>query len=280
MEVRLAAVVDSGELLGFLPRNEAIGAWESEGFIHLYWRRDHWSPQVLEDLEWALRRLGSAGGSAGISVEQVADQDWNETWLKSIKPVLIGSRVFVRQSWNTEQAPPGTVELVIDPKRAFGSGYHATTQLLVEWLAEEIHGGERVLDIGTGSGILAMVALRLGAIKAVGIDNDPAAIECASENAALNGFGSELQLLVGSTENIGAAIFELIVANIDRNNLLAFAGGLGENLRRDGRLFLSGLQAEDLADISSALEVCGGRVRQTRKRDEWLALEAEFEVSR
>ena len=105
--------------------------------------------------------------------------------------------------------------------------------------------------------------------------------ECnALENAALNGFGSKLQLLVGCTENIGAATFDLIVANIDRNNLLAFAGGLGKNLRRGGRLFLSGLQAEDLADISSALQAGGGRVSQTRKRDEWLALEAEFEVRR
>jgi ribosomal protein L11 methyltransferase len=280
VEVRLAAVVDSGELIGFLPRNEAIGAWESEGTIHLYWRSDRWSPLVLEDLEWALRRLGSGGESAGISVEQVADQDWNETWLRSIKPVLIGSRVFVRQSWNTEQAPPGSVELVVDPRRAFGSGYHATTQLVVEWLSEAVHGGESVLDIGTGSGILAMAALRLGATKAVGIDNDSAAIECATENAALNRFGPELQFVVGSIANIGAATFDLIVANIDRSSLLASAGGLGRYLCRDGRLFLSGLQAEDLADISSAIEISGGRVRQTQTREEWLAVEVEFESGR
>lgn len=280
VEVRLAAIVDSGDLLGLFPRNEPLGAWESGGYIHLYWRQDHWSPRALEDLNWALRRLGLDAGAAEIHVSQVEDKDWNEAWLKSIKPVLIGSRVFIRQSWNLEQAPPGTVELVIDPKRAFGSGYHETTQLLVEWLAERIHGGESVLDLGTGSGILAMAALRLGACSAVGIDIDPAAIECAVENAALNRFGPELRLRVGSVEDIGEEQYDLIVANIDRSWLLAFAGCLGHNLRHDGRLFLSGLQAEDLAEISHALETHGGSVTQTGERNGWLAVEAEFKACR
>ena len=278
--MRLAALVDSGELLGFLPQGEAVGAWENEGFIHIYWRRDRWSPRALQDLESALRGLGCDTGFADIRVEYVKDRDWNADWLRSIKPRLIGSRVFVRQSWNPDPAPEGTIELIIDPKRAFGSGYHATTRLLVSWLAERIRGGESVLDVGTGSGILAMTSLRLGAEKALGIDIDPVAVECALENASLNRFGPELQLLTGTVENVGDSIFDLITANIDRNTLLALCGSLGKKLHPDGRLLLSGLQEEDLADISTALAACGGRVSETRELEEWLAIEAVFEASR
>jgi ribosomal protein L11 methyltransferase len=280
VEVRLAAIVDSGDLLGFLPRSDALGAWESDGFIHVYWRRDRWSPRTLEDLECALRSLGCEAGIAGLSVEHVEDQDWNEAWLRSIKPVQIGSRIYVRQSWNTEPAPPGTIELVIDPKRAFGSGYHATTQLLAEWLADSVKGGESVLDVGTGSGILAMTALRLGAGRALGIDIDPVAIECAMENAALNRFGPELELSVGSIGRVGDAGFDFIVANLDRNSLLALAGDLCRKLRANGRMLLSGLQSADLADVSAAIEARNGRVRETRERDEWLAIDAAFDKGR
>ena len=116
-------------------------------------------------------------------------------------------------SWNTRphsselaRADPefSGIELVIDPRRAFGTGYHATTQLVVEWLEAHVRGGGVVLDVGTGSGILAMTAIRLGAASALGVDNDPVAVECAREYAVLNGFGPELELRVASFEDLDA----------------------------------------------------------------------------
>ncbi len=277
IEVQVAAMVDAGELLAHLPSSGVIGAWEGDGIIYLYWPGACWSPRVMEDLEAAIRRLGVHCHAADIRIHEVADRDWNALWVDSIRPVQIGTRVLVRQSWNAVTALPGVLELIIDPKRAFGSGYHATTQLLVEWIVEEIRGGERVLDIGTGSGILAMTALRSGASLVVGIDSDASAIECARENAVLNGFGEELELRTGSIESIGSTRFELIVANIDRKTLLGCAGILGKNLSRGGKLLLSGLQGEDLGDMSEVLQAAGGRVIGERRRDEWVALEVEFE---
>ncbi len=276
IEIRLDALVDPAELLAYLPGSEAIGAWENAGSIYLYWPQRLWATHVMEDLQCALRRLGVDSGLSDIRVQEVADRDWNDLWTKCINPVLIGSHVFVRQSWNPARAPIGAIELIIDPKRAFGSGFHATTQLLVEWVAEETRGGERVLDVGTGSGILAMTALRAGAAQAVGLDMDERAIECARENAALNNFGPELELHVGSVEAIGARVFDMILANIDRTTLLSCAGKLGKNLVPNGRMLLSGLQEDDLAELSDALAGVGGRIIETRQRDEWLALAADF----
>ena len=276
IELQLAANVDSGELLAFLSSNDAIGAWESDGIVHVYWPRDRWSPRVVEDFEFALRRLGIDWGEVDIRIHEVVDRDWNEAWMKSIHPVEIGGRILIRQSWNPVVVRPGLAELIIDPKRAFGSGYHATTRLLVEWIADEICGGERVLDIGTGSGILAMTALRCGAAHAVGIDNDESAVECARENALLNGFGEELELRVGSVADICACPFDLIVANLDRRTLLEISGRLRENLIESGKALLSGLLEEDCADLSEVLGASGGRVKGKRTGDEWVALEVRF----
>src|SRR5262249_36216444 len=154
---------DPGELLGLLDRDEISGAWETDGAVYLYSPADRWTPEILEAIKEALRGLGDRNAAPSITVNRIPDQNWNEAWAKSIQPIRVRRRILIRQSRNHETARTGEIELVIDPKRAFGSGHHATTQLLIEFLEDGIRGGERVLDVGTGSGILAMTALRLGA---------------------------------------------------------------------------------------------------------------------
>ncbi len=185
IEVRVETGVDSGEILALLEGPAPEGAWEAGGAVHLFWSEESWDAALLDELCGVLARLGSPVRPGKLSVVSVPDQDWNQTWARSLRPVRVGRRILIRQSWNRAEAPPDAVELVIDPRRAFGSGYHATTQLLAEWLEGEVRGGEHVLDVGTGSGILAMVSLRLGAACALGIDNDPVAIECARDYAAV-----------------------------------------------------------------------------------------------
>jgi ribosomal protein L11 methyltransferase len=168
---------------------------------------------------------------------------------------------------------PGEVELILDPRQAFGTGHHATTALLLEWLDELIRGGEVVLDVGTGSGILAMAAIRLGAASALGLDNDPVAIECAREYAALNGFGPELNLRTAALEDAGMASADVILANLDRNTLLASARLFEPPLRRGARVLLSGILPEDRPEIAAVFGDVGGSVAASKERDGWLALE-------
>ena len=179
IEAVFCADVDSGEILSMLSGCEELGCWENDGVIHIFWPESRWSSEVLEELRRTLSLFGIDPDVAGLTVETVPDKDWNATWAASLTPIRLGRRIRIRQSWHSPDEAFNGIELVIDPRRAFGTGHHATTQLVIEWLENHLSGGERVLDAGTGSGILSMAAVRLGAAWALGIDNDPVAVECA-----------------------------------------------------------------------------------------------------
>lgn len=275
IDVRVKEEVDLSELLALLDGAGALGAWEDEGELRLYWASDKWREEYPGLIRCAIERLGG-GPEASIEVHLLPDQDWSGRWAASILPIRVGRRFLIRQSWNSVELLPGELELIIDPKRAFGTGYHETTQMLMEWLEERIAGGERVLDLGTGSGILAMAALRLGAAKAVGLDNDPEAIECAREYATANGMADELELRVATLEDVVPGDFDLVLANLDRRTLLGHTAALGRNMRRGGCLLISGLQAEDEEDMRAAIEGIGMEPAGKRVRGDWLSMEARF----
>jgi len=273
VEIRIRTSVDAGELLGLLDETASSGACETEDGLFLYWPTERWKPEVLDAIREGLRCLGDMQAEKTLIVAEIPDQDWNVRWAESLQPIRLGHRILIRQSWNSAEVPPGGFELVIDPKRAFGTGYHATTQLIAEWLEEAVCGGERVLDVGTGSGILAMAALRLGARSALGIDRDPEAIGCAREYAAVNGFGEELELRVAALEDLPVERFDLILANLDRPTLLRYFAGLHGYLQAGGKMLVSGLLIEDDREIIGALAAAGWRATELRRREEWMALE-------
>jgi len=272
-EIRLRTGIDSDDLFALLDEQGCQGASEAAGDVSLYWESGSWHAGVLEALKTVLRQLGSPEAETTIEVIDIPDQDWNAAWAASLQPIMLGGRILIRQSWNEVPAPEGGCALVLDPKRAFGTGYHATTQLIAEWLPEVVRGGERVLDLGTGSGILAMIALRLGAGYALGIDHDPEAIECAREYGAVNGFGAELELRVAGLEEMAAGRFDLVLANIDLKILLANFGILHRWAQPESRLLVSGLLQEDYEEVCAALAAARWQVAGRRDRDEWMALE-------
>jgi ribosomal protein L11 methyltransferase len=272
-EIRLRTDIDSGDLFALLDEQGCQGASETAGYVSLYWESGGWHAGVLEALKTVLRQLGSPEAETTIEVIDIPDQDWNAAWAASLQPIMLGGRILIRQSWNEVPVPEGGCALVLDPKRAFGTGYHATTQLIAEWLPEAVRGGERVLDLGTGSGILAMIALRLGAGYALGIDNDPEAIECAREYAEVNGFGTDLELRVAELEEMAAGRFDLVLANIDRKILLPNFGILHRWAQPGSRLLVSGLLQEDYEEVCAALAAARWQVAGRRNRDEWMALE-------
>jgi ribosomal protein L11 methyltransferase len=274
IDVQIRGPLDTDELAGLLSDSGMTGVWQEDGLIHLYWPRGRWNAETREAMAALVHRLGGDAGS--MTVHSLPDADWNATWARSVKPLRVGQRIVIRPSWESVAVSPGDVEIILDPKQAFGTGHHATTQLLLEWLEGHIHGGERVLDVGTGSGILAMVALKLGAGAAWGIDHDPVAIECAHGYAVENGFGAELTLDTSALMTVPAEDFDLVLANLDRRTLLQLRDSLARCLHKSGRLIVSGVLSGDRTDIVEAFTRGGGTLAEEHARDGWLSLAFTF----
>ncbi len=277
IDVTVCTSVDAGELLSLLHDGAVAGAWKEDGLLHLYWPEAAWNPAAIVALKAALRELGAQESDQSITIDRLPDRDWNEQWARSVQPVRIGRRIVIRPSWHHVEHETGQVDLIIDPKQAFGTGHHATTQLLLEWLEEVVAGGDTVLDIGTGTGILAMIALRLGAKQAVGVDSDPVAIACARDYATHNGFGKELTLVVGTATSLSPEDVpsrSLVLANLDRGTVLDSAAVLAGYARRGAKVLVSGILTEQKADIENVFAAQDIYVSRVREKDGWIALEA------
>ena len=276
VQVDVRTSLDAGELLGVLNDPDVTGAWQEDDHVHLYWPAGRCGPDTWQGLTRALIQLGQQDPDQAVTINHLADQDWNAQWSRLVEPIKIG-RVLIRPSWKEISLNPDEIELIIDPKQAFGTGHHATTQLLIEWLQQVVQPGDRVLDVGTGSGVLAMVALRLGAKEALGVDFDAVAVDCAREYAQINGFDRRLTLAVGHAQSGQPHDrFDptLVLANLDRQTLLASADSLCGYAAGGARLLLSGLLLEQRYEIEEAYASRGVYVKAVRERDGWLALEA------
>lgn len=217
------------------------------------------------------RMLLNFEGASVLNEEIVSPQNWNETWEQSIKPQKIG-KFYVRPTWAPENDDSDSIELLIDPKMAFGTGYHATTRLILEWIPEVISEGDQVLDAGTGTGILGIAALKVGAISVFGFDIDEWSKDNAEENMELNQVsGFEVEL--GSTEVIpDGDKYDMILANINRNALIYLIPELLNFLKPGGKLLLSGLLEEDEEIMLSQESLKGLTHIETRQQQEWIAI--------
>lgn len=168
--------------------------------IHMYLEP---GASPVETLALIQARMEAAGIAYTVETEGVEQEDWQNGWRKYYHPMDIGKRLAIVPSW--QEYDTDRVKLILDPGLAFGTGGHETTSLCLEALDERVRGGERVLDIGTGSGILAIAALKLGAGSAEGVDIDPVAVRTAGENAALNGVADKLTVLVGDLSDKASA---------------------------------------------------------------------------
>lgn len=216
------------------------------------------------------------------SVEALPDEDWSEAWKQGLEAIVISTRLVVRPSFVAHRASPGQRELIVDPGRAFGTGGHASTRLALEWvdaLAESGAGlrGARVLDVGTGSGVLALAALALGAERALGFDLDGVAVREAASVASRNALAGHLDLFTGGIEALSEARFDLVLANLLRSEMLPIAEAIAACVAPGGGLVLSGLLEADRAAVVEAfgrlgLALRGERSVRDANRDRWIAL--------
>ena len=207
----------------------------------------------------------------------VQEADWADAW-KAYFPVMrIGRRLVIRPTWRRHRRDPGDVVLALDPGMAFGTGLHPTTRLCLASLEAVADRGlladARVLDVGCGSGILAIAALKLGAARAVGVDTDPIAIEASAANARRNALVRRLRVHQGSLPS-GEPAFDVALANLIAGVLITLAAALRDELRPGGVVIASGIFVDREADVASAFGRVGLEIVGRRAEGDWLALEA------
>ena len=209
--------------------------------------------------------------SLSYDVKNVAHQNWNKLWEENFQPLIVADTCYVRATFHESKAEQFLLEIVIDPKMAFGTGHHQTTSLMMELLLEEEVNGKKVLDMGCGTGILGILALKLGAESVVAIDNDPVCTDSAIENAKLNNVGSFI-VTCGDSTSIPEVNFDLLIANINRNILLDQLLHYSKVLSQKGVLFLSGFyDGEDLAILTEKAKSLGLKYSSHKSRDNWVA---------
>jgi ribosomal protein L11 methyltransferase len=204
-----------------------------------------------------------------IHTETIVEQDWNQDWKKNYLPVAISERILIKPTWLEAPETEYDVVVEIDPAMAFGTGTHATTRMCLKALQDQIHGGEIVLDVGTGTGILSFTALKLGAQRAVALDTDVVAVQTAQENAGVNKVLSSIQLFAGPVDALKGASFDLLVANVNTLVVVTLLSKIPALLAAHGRAILSGILQTDARVIEDHLQI-GNWDFQKRQMEEWL----------
>jgi ribosomal protein L11 methyltransferase len=201
----------------------------------------------------------------------IPQKNWNEVWESNFEPIEIGDKIFVRATFH-QPAPEFPYEIVIDPKMAFGTGHHQTTAMMLEMMLENNFAGKKVLDMGCGTGILAIMAAKLGALAITAIDYDPVCCASTVENAGLNHI-ENITALCGSKEIIPEEQFDIILANINRNILLNQMQRYNGALKPGGEIYFSGFyESPDLKIITEEATKYGLKYLYHKKKKDWVAV--------
>lgn len=233
--------------------------------------------------ETALGHLGAFGlrPIGQLRTRLIDEADWADAWKAHFPVMRVGRRFVIRPTWRRHRARPGDVVLALDPGMAFGTGLHPTTRLCLAAVERAGERGDldgaRALDVGCGSGILAIAAVRLGARSVLGLDVDPIAVEATAANARRNRLTRRIQARVGSLPS-GEQSFDVVVANLIASVLMALAGPLRDELRPGGLLVASGIIADREREVAEAFRVAGLGVIERTSEGDWVALAARRPV--
>jgi len=259
---------------------QAVGPMRVCGYIPV----DGQVEETRQRIEQGLWYLGRISALPEPEFKLIREVNWMEAWKEHYHPIPVGNRLLIVPDWI--DAPQGErIPIRMELGMAFGTGTHPTTQLCLMLIEEYIRDLRRpsevnVIDIGCGSGILAIAALKLGAERALGVDIDAEAVRAAGKNAAINDVSDQLETGMGSVKEVRAAKFDLQKAQFVLANILApilvqlLDAGLGELVLQGGRLILSGILAEQCQEVEQALEKHGFAVVDVKKNGDWVAIAA------
>ena len=255
--------------------------------IRLYLPHDAQAPEQIAQLKSELEVFRAQNpdtdlGSLEVSLQNLQEEDWEESWKQYYQPIPIGEKLLIVPQWLSPENPEHRIPVVLDPGMICGTGAHASTQMCLRALEQTIHGGERVIDLGSGSGILSIAALLLGAQEATGVDIDPKAEDIARENAALNGLTApKFRAVTGNVigdkammESLSEGGYDVVLANIVADVIIPLSAVVPHFLRPDGVFICSGILNTRLPEVERAIEAAGLTITQREMQEDWCRLTA------
>ena len=283
-------IEDQEEFEEFLEQNR--GYWdyideklqkELEGLSRIKLYLEDTDEAGLARLKDLVSRLEDRFGSLNMTLSPMADVNCEESWKDNYPPQEVGERLVVLPCWRAEEDTAGRIPVILDPGLTFGTGAHPSTQMVMRTMEKVVTPGAKCLDLGSGSGILSIAALRLGAKSAVGVDIDPKAEDIARENAAYNGFAApEFVALTGNVtadmrlmQRLAGEEYDVVLVNIVADVIIGLAPILPNFLTEKSTLICSGILDTRLPDVLAALAEAGLTVEQTLSQEDWRCVSAK-----
>jgi len=251
-----------------LERDPTRPAW-----VRAYIPRDHASDEAIQRIETALDLLGALRPISPLQVRSLSEEDWANAWKEHYSILHVSERIVVVPAWKRFRPRPGQIALRLDPGMAFGTGIHPTTQLCLRALERFLQPGQSVLDLGTGSGILAIAAAKMGSGPVLAVDKDPIAVEAARANIRRNRMGARIEVRAGTLEP-GMGPYDLILANLLTPVLRELAGLLAHALVPHGVLISSGVLSEQADSVAADYSAAGLHLAELPQESDWVALVA------
>lgn len=256
-----------------------IEKMDEDTLVHAYFPAETTSRETIESLRARLAALtpewlGFDAGKRALEIVNVREEDWAENWKKYYKPFRVGRHLVVRPVWEKYEPQAGDKIISIDPGMAFGNGTHETTSMCLGLVEDYIKPGDTVLDVGTGSGILAIASVLMGAQSALGIDLDPVAVRVANENIERNGLSGRVHAQVGDLVKGIDTQADVVFANIIADAVILLSRAVRAHMKPGGVFICSGIILEREQDVLDALAEAGFTVDRIEHRGEWSAIAA------
>lgn len=244
-----------------------------------YFPIDEHLNDVIAQIQSELRRLRALEldfdlGKLEVITQGFENEDWAESWKKAFKPIRLGEHIVIRPGWAAFDPLPGDKVIEIDPGLAFGTGTHETTGMCTALVEKYVRPGQRVIDIGTGSGILAIAAAHMGADEVLATDLDPVAVRVAAENAEINGFGDRISCRCGDLLDVVDESGDVVIANIIADVIIMLARPVRERIADGGLFICSGIAVDRRDDVIRALNEADYEILDAPVKGEWAAFAA------
>lgn len=243
--------------------------------VHTYVAEEDFKPEIVEEMRKALYYLGQLRGVSDVRVTNLQEQDWANAWKEHFQVHRIGDRVVIRPPWREFTPEANDIEVIMDPGMAFGTGLHPSTRLSMLGTEAVVKPGDTVLDVGTGSGILAIAAARLGAEKVDTVDVETVAVKATADNAALNGVSDKIAVELGSVgegQPFWGEQYDVVLANIISRILIELCDAIVAHTRPGGKIVLAGIIETREQDVIDAYTAAGAKVIDRRFAEDWVSL--------